>query len=199
MWRRSRFPASAQTDVRSSRVDERTRAKVRSSFGFQTSPREREEPEAASHSIAVEFIVWNPPDRLIHTSCIGVKVRSLVSQPCYTYWERHPRASHSKEMFCRVPTSTRFDQILTIFVPIFNENLMTATHQNKIHDASRGFRRHRRQWRPLASDFCRQVLLSRRGPKYPLGLHHDRVREVHGAEMRGRACSRAEARGCRVR
>jgi hypothetical protein len=91
MWRRSRFPASAQTDVRSSRVDERTRAKVRSSFGFQTSPREREEPEAASHSIAVEFIVWNPPDRLIHTSCIGVKVRSLVSQPCYTYWERHPR------------------------------------------------------------------------------------------------------------
>ena len=90
MWRRSRFPASAQTDVRSSRVDERTRAKVRSSFGFQTSPREREEPEAASHSIAVEFIVWNPPDRLIHTSCIGVKVRSLVSQPCYTYWERHP-------------------------------------------------------------------------------------------------------------
>ena len=71
------------------------RAKVKNAsrsppFGLQTSPCEREEPEAASHSIAVEFIVWNPPDRLIHTSCIGVKVRSLVSQPCYTYWERHP-------------------------------------------------------------------------------------------------------------
>jgi len=47
---------------------------------------------AAPRSIAVEFSfgggVGTP--RVAGFTPHGVNVRSLVSQPCYTYWERHP-------------------------------------------------------------------------------------------------------------
>ena len=77
--------------------------------------------------------------------------------------------------------------------------MRAVTSSDKFNGASWGNRHHRRQGRPLASDIGRQVLLSRPGPSYPMGLHHHRMRKVHGGEVRGRACSRVEARGCRVR